>query len=812
MSLRLSAVRQDLSYGARALRRGSGFTIAAVLSLALGIGATTAIFTVLNAVALRPLPYKDAARLYWITEILKKNSTDEVTLTEHFLEWRRLNHSFTDLAGYNYQTRNLTGLDEPLEIHTAKTSASLLPLLGVQPALGRNFLKEEDYKGRDQVVLLGNELWRRQFSADPKILGRAITLDGAQYTVVGVLPRDFVFPGPHQVDLITPLGKDEAAELEHRVGSIIFNVIGRLKPGVTPQRAWAELTTIQSHLPAPAYRPTITLKMVPLRAHLFGDARSAGFVLIAAAGFLLLIACANVANLLLARLMQRDRELAIRTVLGGSRTRLISQLLAESALLGLLACAAGIVLAFWMRRPLFALSPYDLPGLRSLPFDGRVLGFAIALGMLTTLLFGLLPAFRATGVRLAEAVKVGETAVVGGRGSLRALSMVAAAEIAVILILSTGAGLMLQSFWKMRYSDLGFQPDRLVIAALKLAGPRFRVKTQQFAFIQELLERAQNLPGVEFAAVTSAAELPPGDWHATNTFEIDGRYSPLGGVRPIGRFPVVSPNYFRIMGIPLLRGRLLADSDGENAPPVVVVNRALVQRYFSGENPLGKRIRNGANAPWHAIAGVVGDVKTSGLDAAAEPTIYFPYRQSDGLTEIGLAMRSPLDPGVIANELRKTVTNLDPNQPVTGIQAMDERLGESVSKPRFTTALLFSFAGLAIVLGLIGVYGVMGCRVRWQLRELAVRQALGARRKDIVWHVLRQGFSIILPGLCCGLLGSYSARPAARQHAFRDPRERPVDVCDRVVRLERRCPACVFHSSHARRARRPARVAAARMN
>ncbi len=755
MALRLSALLQDLSYGVRTLRRGAGFTIAAALSLALGIGATTAIFTVLNAVALRPLPYRDAARLYWMTQILKKNSTDEVTLTGHFLEWRRLNHSFTGLAGYNYQTRNLTGLEEPLEIHTAKASASLLPLLGVQPALGRNFLKEEDYKGRDQVALLGNDLWRRQFSSDPKILGRAITLDGAQFTVVGVLPCDFVFPGPHPVDLLTPLGKDEAAELEHRVGSIIFNVIGRLRPGVTPQRAKAELTAIQSHLPVPPYRPTITIKMMPLRAYLFGNAKSAGFVLIAAAGFLLLIACANVANLLLARLMQRDKELAIRTVLGGSRARLISQLLAESALLGLLACAAGILLAFWMRRPLYALSPYNLPGLQSLPFDGRVLGFAIALGMLTTLLFGLLPAFRATGVRLAEAVKTGETAVVGGRGSLRILSMVAAAEIATILILSTGAGLMLQSFWKMRYGNLGFQPDRLVVATLKLAGPRYSVKTQQFAFIEELLERAQGLPGVQFAAIISASELPPGDWHATNTFAIEGRYAPLGGVRPIARYPAVSPNYFHIMAVPLLKGRLLADSDTENARPlVVVVNRALAQRYFGGENPIGKRIRYGANAPWHAIVGVVGDVKTSGLAAAAEPTIYFPYRQSDGLAEAALVMRSPLDPGIIANELRKTVASLDPNQPVTGIQAMDERLGESVSKPRFTTALLFAFAALAIVLGLIGVYGVMGCRVRWQLRELAVRQALGARRTDIVWHVLRQAFFIVVPGLCCGLLGS----------------------------------------------------------
>jgi putative ABC transport system permease protein len=315
---------QDLSYGARALGRQPGFTIAAGLSLALGIGVTTGIFTVLNAVALRPLPYADADRLLWMTQILKKNSTDEVTITPHFLEWRRQNHTFTDLAGYNYQTRNLTGLDEPLELHTAKASASLLPLLGVQPAIGRNFLKEEDYKGHDQVALLGGDLWRQQFGGDPKIIGRAITLDGGKFTVVGMLPRDFVFPGPDPVQLITPLGKDEAAELEYKGWmTIIFNVIGRLKPGVTPEQARAELTVIQSRLPGPAFRPTIDIKMLTLREHLFGNAKAAGYVLVAAAGFLLLIACANVSNLLLARLMQRDKELAIRTVLGGSRARLI---------------------------------------------------------------------------------------------------------------------------------------------------------------------------------------------------------------------------------------------------------------------------------------------------------------------------------------------------------------------------------------------------------------------------------------------------------------------------------------------------------
>jgi putative ABC transport system permease protein len=749
------ALLQDVIVGARSLRRRPGFAIAAILSLALGIGLTTAIFTVLNAVAVRPLPYADAEKLIWMTQILKKNSTDEVTITGHFLEWRRQNRSFIDLAGYNYQTRNLTGVDETTQLPSAKASASLLPLLGIQPALGRNFLKQEDYKGRDQVVLLSDALWRQRFGGDPKIIGRAITLDGSSFTVVGILPPDFVFPGPDQVQLITPLGKDEAAELEHKVGSIIFNVIGRLKPGVSFEQARAELTVIQSRLPVPPFRPTITLKMTPLRTFLFGNVKTAGLVLLAAAAFLLLIACANVSNLLMARWMERDRELAVRSALGGSRGRLVCQLLKESALVGALACGAGLALAFAARRTLLVLSPYRPSALSNLPFDTRVLGFGIALGMLTTLFFGLLPALRATRVRLPQAMKVGEAATVGGRGSLRLLSAIAAVEIATTLILSTGAGLMLESFWKLRYTNLGFQPGRLVVATLNVSGSAYREPAPRSAFITELLARAQGLPGVELAAVANAGDIPPGSFHATNTFAIEGRDQPLGGPRPIARYPAISPGYFAILGIPLLEGRLLQDSDGLGALPVTVVNRALVRRYFDRENPIGKRIRTGSNdQPWRTIVGVVGDVKGSGLASPAEPTIYLPYRQADALSEVGLVMRSALKAGTVAAEVRKMIASLDPNQPVADVQAMSDRLSESVSGPRYTAGLLIAFAALAIALGLVGVYGVMDCRIRWQLRELAVWQALGAQRNDVMWHVIRQGLAIILLGLLAGLSGA----------------------------------------------------------
>jgi putative ABC transport system permease protein len=449
--------------------------------------------------------------------------------------------------------------------------------------------------------------------------------------------------------------------------------------------------------------------------------------------------------------MERDRELAIRTVLGGSRARLISQLLAESGLLGALACGAGILLAYWLRAPLIALSPYQLPGVEQLPFDGRVLAFAVGIGMLTTLLFGLAPALRATEVRLADAIKSSASSITGGRGSMRALSMVAAGEIAVLLALSTGAGLTIESFWKMRYVDVGFRPEHVTAATLNLSSARYRDSARARAFDEQLLRRTRGLPGVESAAITT--DLPPGSFRAAaNSFWIEGQeFAP--GLRPVGRYPAVSAAYFHTMGIPLIRGRLLEESDTETTAPVAVVNQTLARRYFPNGNPIGRRVRaNGSE--WLTIVGVAGDVKTDGLASSVQPTIYFPYRQIGALGTIEVVMRSPLSADAMAEELRSAVAELDPTQPVSRVQAMDERLSESAASPRFTATFLGAFACLAIVLGIIGVYGVMGCRVRWQLRELAVRHALGAQRRDLSAHVLRQAVAIVAPGLAVGLVAS----------------------------------------------------------
>lgn len=746
-------MRQDLAYAARAFLRNPGFALAAILSLALGIGVTVAIFSVVNAVALRPLPYRDSDRLVWFTELLHGTSTDEITLTPDFLEWRRRARSFASIAGYQYQVRNLIGAGDAIELHSARASASLLPMIGVEPALGRNFTAQEDSRGNDKVAILTDSLWRSRFASDSNIAGRPIVLDGLPYVIVGVLPPGFVFPGLDAVDLLTPLGKNNS-ESWGPSATILPNVIARLNPGVTLSAATAELRVINSRHPRPPWVTRITIDMHPLKDHLYGYTKTVGWILLAAAGFLLWIACANVSNLLLARLTHRDRELAIRSVLGGSRARLVAQLLTESALLAAAACALGTGVAFALRRTILLVTPYKFAGFESLPFDWRVFSFALTLGIATVLLFGVLPAFRATQGRLAESIRAGEATTSGGRRSARILSTLAAAEIATVLVLSTGAGVTLKSFWKMRYENLGISPDRLVTAEVLLSPPRYLDRAQRYEFIERLLERAQSIPGVESAAVTIPSEIPPGAWHATNVFEIEGR-PPVpvdSGDRPIARYPQVSPKLFAILQIPLLSGRLFDSADRSE---VAVINRALAKKYFPGENPLGRRIRFGSpDEPWFEILGIVGDVKLSGLNAAPEPAIYYPFNRNDVPTRLGLILKSPFDTSILAGEIRKTVAAIDRNQPVSNIESLNTRLSESVSKPRFVAVLLSCFAALAGILGILGVYGVVACRLRWQMRELAVRQALGAQPGDILRLVLRQGIAMIATGVAAGIAGS----------------------------------------------------------
>lgn len=759
-SLPENALR-DTRYAVRGLLRNPAFTITAMLSLALGIGLGTAMFTVLNTVAIRPLPYTKPEQLVWFTEVLKANSTDEVTLTPDFLDWRASNRTFEAIAAYNYYTHTLTGIAEPLEIHAARASASLLPILRISPLFGRNFERREDLAGHEHVALLSHALWRARFASDPNIIGKPIMLDGEQYTIVGVLPEHFLFPGPEQVDIITPLGKNEVGELARNgnVLTLVHNVIGRLKPGITEAQARADLTAIQAHLPLPPFHPTITIKMLPLRDHLFGNAKIAGIVLVSGALLFLLIASANVGSLSLVRLMGRDRELAIRRALGAAKGRVVSQLIIESSVVSIAACFLGLVFALGIRALLIALGPYRTSIYDNLPIDARVLMFTAALLLLTLSIFGLLPAMRVSDGNLSELLAAAQASIVGKRHHLRLLSLVTLAQIAIVIALASGAALMLKSFWNMRYKNLGFEPKHAIAATVNLNSSRYADKTREFAFIGRVLDRARAIPGIESVAVTAASEIPPGEGHATNNVGIENRVLPVESRhKALTKEQDVNAEYFRILHIPLLAGRFIEASDGANSEPVAVVGQEFARRYFPREQAIGHRLQTGYTS-WFRIVGVVGDVKTSGLTVAPEPVVYLPFEQTNGarIRELGVIMQSALPLASIAPEFRELVRAADPEQPVSKIETIDERLNLSVSRPRFTADFLFAFACLGTMLAVIGVYGLMACRVRIHLHEIALRQALGAQPGDVISHVLWQAARVILPGLFAGAAAAFGA-------------------------------------------------------
>ena len=746
---------QDLRFALRMLRKAPGFTAVAVLVLALGVGANTAMFSVINAVLLRPLPYQEPKQLVSLTQALKWNAkdTDEITLTPDFMDWRKQNHVFTAMAAFNPFERTLAGAGDSIQVHTWKTSAALLPLLRVQPMLGRTFIDSEDQAGRDQVAILTYGLWQQKFGGRNDVVGQSIRLDDQLLTVVGVLPRDFYFPLSEPVDLLTPLGKNEPVEMLRADGmSFNRNVVARLKPGITVAQARADMEVIQSNLPRPKmFPPTaqMTFKMLTLRDRLVGDVRTALLTLLGAVGFLLLIACANVANLLLSRAVSRQRELAIRGALGASRSRLAKQLLVESLTLAALGCAGGLALAWWTRGAILSLLPRTIPGLQSLPLDFRVLAFTMASVCASILIFGLGPAISGTSAVNPSLSADGRAFSGGGRRQLW-LRLLASAQMAIAIILLTGGGLMLQSFWKQRYRDLGFQSDHLLAVPLHFNRARYPGGARQSALIDNLLDSVANLPGVVAA---TAGTIPPGHLHGLsgNSFRIEGRPVLSTASRPSARLPSVSVSYFHVMGIPLLRGRGLLDTDTAGAEPVVLVSETLARRYFPGEDPIGRRI-SVANS-WLRIAGIVGDVKTAGLAAAPEAVVYFPYHQLTGGflgDDMGILVRSVLDPAALAQEVRKRITQVDSNVTIGEMQTMDRHLNQSAAGPRLAALLLGCFAALGLVLATVGLYGVMSFLVRWRVREIGIRLAIGAQPRDVTRMVLAQSVKVIFAGVVVG--------------------------------------------------------------
>jgi putative ABC transport system permease protein len=755
---------QDIRYAIRVLFNKPGFTIVAVLTLALGIGANTAIFSIVNTVLLRPLPYKDSDRLVMIWESNPKLQlgTDYIAASAgEFIDWRDQNRSFESIAAMNGVTLNLTGTGEPERISGVRVSANLFHLMGVEPKLGRSFLPEEDSPGSGRVAIIGHGLWKRRFGSDPSLVGRSLTFDGESYTVVGIMPSGFQFPNstglpafwglPSQVDLWIPLAL--TPEQINSRGDHPYTVIGRLKPDVTLQQAQAEMSTIyrgpvQKNSGSNNDQDVVLLR---LQEQVVGKMRPALLVLLIAVGFVLLISCANVANLLLARSFARQKELAVRVALGATRARLILQLLTESLLLSLLGGVAGILLEYWAISALLNLSPGNIPRLDEVSTDARVLCFTLSLTIVTGLLFGLAPAFQASSLSITDSLKDGVKGSTGGIGRSRLGNLLVVSEVALSIVLLIGAGLLIRSFARLLDVEPGFNPENVVTMNLSLPETKYPDKVRQTAFFQQLLQRIESLPGVKAAAMVS--NLPFSGADEFGAFVIEGRPPVSLSELPIADRRKISEDYFRAMEISLLKGRVFTDRDDQNAPKVVVVSESFVRKFFPNEDPIGKQIKQGdprMNLPLITIVGVVGDVKHMALESESRPTIYMPYSQRP-TPAMTLLIRTASDPKGLVAAVRNEIWAVDRDEPVTDVKTLEEYISDSTSLRRFNMVLLGIFAALALILSGVGIYGVISYSVTQRTHEIGIRMALGADAGDVLRLIVGQGMKLALIGIAIGL-------------------------------------------------------------
>jgi putative ABC transport system permease protein len=744
---------EDLRYSLRVLARSPSFTLVAVVGLALGIGANSAIFTAMNAVLLRPLPYKQAEQLVLLWELNRRNGDHEIKASApDYIDWKEQNSVFQNVAAFNANSGlglNLSGAGHPARISATSVTGNLFSVLGVTPALGRSFLPDEERPGSAPVCILSDGLWRRRFGSDPKILGKAVTLNGEMWTVVGVMPEGFRFP--QSVDLWVPAMVRSTARTKH--AQHYLGVIARLKPGLSLDHAQAELDALarRMELQYPETNAELGIRLVPLRTQITGNIRPALLVLFGATAFVLLIACTNVANLLLVRATVRQAEMSLRLALGASRTRLVRQLLTESALLGLLGGILGLILAFAGTRLLFNHSPSNFPRTNEIAVDGRVLAFTLGLSVFTAVIFGVVPALQASKPDLVRTLKVGGRGFAMGHGWQRLRLLLVASEMALALVLLIGAGLMIRSFFRLQEVNIGLDPLNVLTMNTTLTVDRYPAP-RQIAFYRDVVERIGALPGVTSVGAVDNLPLGGSDVHS---FGIVGRSAWHPGDEPSGEFGVVTPQYFNAIGIPLTKGRYFTEGDGDETPRVAIINDAVASRYWPQEDPLGKKITIDFEREPREIVGVVGNVRHLGIDKQEPLQVYIPHSQEGGAA-MYLVVRTTSDPLNLVPSVRAAVEAVDNDQPVYDIQTMEQRLSDSVSPRRFNMLLLAIFAAIALVLAGGGTYGVMSYYVTQQTHDIGIRMAMGADQAKVLTLVVGKGLVILFFALAIGVAVAFA--------------------------------------------------------
>ena len=759
----MGTLMQDMRYGIRMLAKNPGFAFIAVLTLALGIGANTAIFSVVNAELLRPLPFRDSGRLVSVaTANSRMHSSNGSMSYPDFMDWRSQNQVFEKMAAYTGATFTLTGQVNPAHLEGASVSEDTFDLLGVSPELGRTFQPGEDGPNH-HVVVISDRLWKQQFGGDPGIIGRTITLDNNGYTVVGVMPATFRYPLQREPEAIwstlSPLNEttDNSPPMVQHRGAHFLTCIARLKPGVTLAQAQAAMDVIASSLSKqyPDSNKYMSVHLTSEQDRLTGSIRPALLVMMIAVGLVLLIACVNVANLLLARATTRGREIAIRTAMGAGRIRVVRQLLTESLLLAIVAGVFGAAFAFWGSDVLVRLSPENLPRFGEIHIDGWALAFTAGLSLLTGILFGLAPAMQSTHSNIVEALKEGSLSMTAGRNRHGLRSSLVIVEMALALILLVSAGLLIRSLIRLQDVNPGFDPHNVMTASLDLPDAKYS-DPKKAEFFRELIPQLQAIPGVQSAA--AVFPLPMSGDEIRTSFQIQGR--------PVAKSDeahtsvrCVTPNYFTTMRIPLLRGREFTDRDEASTTPVIIVNQAFAQQFFPGEDPVGKHIQAGISnsgpgtAPMREIVGVVGNVKFEDLTAEFSPESYIPYGQLQ-FGSITIVVRSSKDPEGLAKPIASAVQTLDKDLPTYAHKTVEQYLDGTIAVPRFNTFLLAIFAGLAMVLTAVGLYGVISYTVSQRTHEIGIRMALGAQPGDMMRLVVGQGMRLALLGVGVGLVAA----------------------------------------------------------